>query len=185
VFDAWSGRLTVGTPQFRQWDGSVSIGGGATAIFPEAARGNGVSVQASLSVRPTPSLRAFGTVTWTRLNRASDGTEFARTVIPRLKMEFQPKRSLFFRVVGEYRAERRDALRASDGRVLFVGGNPAPSTLTNRLRMDWLASYEPTPGTVAFFGYGSTLETDEELSLRGLERRDDGFFVKLAYLFRR
>ncbi len=185
VFDAWSGRLTVGTPQFRQWDGSITLAGGATAIFPEAARGARRQVQASVTVRPSPSFRAFGTVTWTRLTRSSDATEFARTVIPRLKVEFQPKRSLFFRVVGEYRSERRDALRAADGRVLFIGGNPAPSSLTNRLRMDWLASYEPTPGTVAFFGYGSTLDTDQELSLRGLERRDDGFFVKLAYLFRR
>ncbi len=56
---------------------------------------------------------------------------------------------------------------------------------TDRLRMDWLVSYEPTPGTVAFLGYGSTLDGDQPLTLRDLRRINDGFFVKVAYLFRR
>ena len=51
--------------------------------------------------------------------------------------------------------------------------------------MDCLVSYEPTPGTVAFFGYGSSLETERMLSLSDLRRQGDGFFIKLAYLFRR
>jgi hypothetical protein len=51
--------------------------------------------------------------------------------------------------------------------------------------MDWLASLEPTPGTVAFLGYGSTLDGDQSLTLRNLQRLDDGFFLKIAYLFRR
>src|SRR5689334_20159874 len=35
---------------------------------------------------------------------------------------------------------------------------PARSRLTsNRLRADWLFSYQPNPGTVLFAGYGSTL----------------------------
>jgi hypothetical protein len=50
--------------------------------------------------------------------------------------------------------------------------------------MDWLASFEPTPGTVAFFGYGSTLNGRRALTFRDLARTDDAFFVKLAYLFR-
>jgi hypothetical protein len=51
--------------------------------------------------------------------------------------------------------------------------------------MDWLASYEPTPGTIAFIGYGSTLNGDRALTLRSLERVEDGIFVKVAYLFRK
>ena len=51
--------------------------------------------------------------------------------------------------------------------------------------MDWLVSYEPTPGTVAFFGYGSTLDGARPLSLHELRRVNDAFFVKVAYLFRR
>jgi hypothetical protein len=54
----------------------------------------------------------------------------------------------------------------------------------NGLRLDLLASFEPTPGTAAYLGYGSSLETDRELNLSRLERVSDGFFVKLAYRVR-
>jgi hypothetical protein len=50
--------------------------------------------------------------------------------------------------------------------------------------MDFLFSWQPTPGTVFFAGYGSTLAEPEALRLRGLSRLDDGFFVKFSYLFR-
>jgi hypothetical protein len=68
---------------------------------------------------------------------------------------------------------------------LFVGGVAQPTTEFNGFRLDLLASYEPTPGTVAFLGYGSSLESDEEFNWSRLERTTDGFFVKLAYLIRR
>jgi hypothetical protein len=38
---------------------------------------------------------------------------------------------------------------------------------------------------VAFLGYGSSLETDEEFDWSRLRRTSDGFFVKLAYQVRR
>lgn len=45
---------------------------------------------------------------------------------------------------------------------------------------------EPTPGTVAFFGYGTGLEQNPAVyGTRDFERSTDGFFVKLAYQFRR
>jgi hypothetical protein len=55
----------------------------------------------------------------------------------------------------------------------------------NGLRLDLLISYEPTPGTVAFFGYGSSLETDRTFGIADLRRTSDGFFLKLAYQLRR
>jgi hypothetical protein len=120
-----------------------------------------------------------------RLSRL-DGREFARTTIPRLKVEYQPRRSLFFRAIGEYRSERRVALTdPASGAPLFVAGAAQPATEFNGLRVDLLASFEPTPGTVAFLGYGSSLETDAEFNWSRLERRSDGFFVKLAYQIRR
>jgi hypothetical protein len=51
--------------------------------------------------------------------------------------------------------------------------------------MDWLASYQPTPGTVAFFGYGSGSAAPRADEFSDLRRNDDAFFVKLAYQFRR
>ena len=66
-----------------------------------------------------------------------------------------------------------------------MGGAEQPLREYNGLRVDLLASFEPTPGTVAFLGYGSSLETDEEFNWSRLRRRTDGFFVKLAYQIRR
>jgi hypothetical protein len=37
---------------------------------------------------------------------------------------------------------------------------------------------------VAFFGYGSSMETDGEFNLSRLSRVNDGFFLKLAYEYR-
>jgi hypothetical protein len=42
-----------------------------------------------------------------------------------------------------------------------------------------------TPFTVAFFGYGSSLVTDHTLSLSGMHRVNDGFFMKVAYQIRK
>jgi hypothetical protein len=38
---------------------------------------------------------------------------------------------------------------------------------------------------VAFLGYGTSLGTEDAFAFRRLERETDGFFVKLAYQFRR
>jgi hypothetical protein len=111
---------------------------------------------------------------------------YSRTVIPRLKVEYQPARALLFRVVSELRDERADSLRITGGStVLIIDGVPSAGTRDRRLRTDWLISYEPSPGTVAFLGYGSTLERPETDGLSRLRREQDGFFLKMAYQFRR
>ena len=133
------------------------------------------------------SIRVDATFTLSDIQRARDGSQFARTVLPRAKIEYQATRSLFFRVVGEYRAQRQDALYdPRTGALLYPGGLPSVPTRSGTLRVDYLVSYKPSPGTVAFFGYGSSLAapplTDRLWDVR---RESDGFFVKLAYLFRR
>lgn len=186
VFDQWSGSATIGTPTLRRFDASITTNLGRTPIFPEAAQGQVTAVRGTVNLRPTPGTRLSGAITWTKLARAADGSEFARTVIPRVKLEVQPNRALFFRLVAEYRSERQAALRdPATGNPIQINGVVAGATKRNRLRMDWLASYEPTPGTVAFLGYGSTLDGDRALTLRDIRRSDDAFFLKLAYLFRR
>ncbi|HSM35525.1 MAG TPA: DUF5916 domain-containing protein [Longimicrobiales bacterium] len=182
----YSVTLSASTPTFQQGDGSVSYGYGRTAIFAEGSQGTGTTYSAAANLRPTGSLRVELRTTVQRIERVRDGSEFSRTVIPRVKVEYQPTRALFFRTVAEYRSERRDALRAArSGAVLFVQGDPVPERETNGLRLDLLASYRPTPGTVAFLGYGTSMDTREGFGFDGLERRDDGFFLKLAYQLRR
>ncbi len=54
----------------------------------------------------------------------------------------------------------------------------------NRVRVDALFSYQPTPGTVFFAGYSSVLTEPRGLRFDPLRRTNDGFFVKASYLFR-
>ena len=108
-------------------------------------------------------------------------------------MEYQIARPMFFRVVGQYDAEQQAALY-DDSRTFDPIVRPLPyqpgvvaqdlGFSRNDLRVDWLFSYQPTPGTVMFAGYGGSYEGPEHLRFSGMERTDDGFFVKLSYLFR-
>lgn len=181
----FNGTLTVETPTLRLLKVESELTVGELPIFPEAAEGRDVRWTATMNVRPTTSVRVETIFTVSRITRQLDGTEFARTVIPRLKLEYQPRRSLFFRFVGEYRSQRRAALRqAVSGAPLAVGGVLSAADEVNTFRADWLASYEPTPGTAAYFGYGSSLEANRTLNFTDLSRTSDGFFAKLAYQFR-
>ena len=180
-FSGFTWQAQVTTPTWRRFQAVLQYRRGQVAIFQEATTGNGWLLTGEVDVRPVPTVRAALTGTIFRLDRL-DGSEFARSTIPRLKIEYQPQRELFFRAIGEYRSDRLAALEdPTTGAPLFVGGAAQPLTEFNGLRVDLLASYEPTPGTVAFLGYGSSLETDEEFNWSRLQRTTDGFFVKLAY----
>jgi len=183
----WTGSYSLTTPVFQRFNGSVSIGYGGTPIYAEASDGTQLRTTASLRLRPTASVRIEGSLAATHITRERDGSEYARSTIPRLKVEYQPRRSLFFRVVTEYRFERRDALfDPATGAPIYIGGAPAGPQESNGLRADLLLSFEPTPGTVVFVGYGATLAKDPLLyDTPSYTRTTDGFFVKLAYLFRR
>jgi hypothetical protein len=178
--------LTITTPTFRLIDATARVQRNRSAIFSEASEGTSTSITGGVSLRPNESLRIAATNTFQRITRTRDGSEFARAIIPRVKAEYQPTRALFFRTIAEYRSERRDRLEdARSGLPLTLSGNPVPATSLTGLRLDLLASYEPTPGTVAFLGYGTTLRADELLPDSDLVRMSDGFFLKLAYQFRR
>ncbi len=184
-FSGFTGTVKVTTPTWRQLDATVSYGRGRGAIFQEGTTARGWQLVGGVDLRPTSTIRITALGTVFRLFRL-DGSEFARSTIPRLKLEYQPNRALFFRVIGEYRSERRAALLdPASGDSLFVGGAAQPTTEFNGFRLDLLASFEPTPGTVAFLGYGSSLESDAEFNWSRLERVNDGFFLKLAYQVRR
>jgi hypothetical protein len=178
--------LSLETPTFQSFSASASAGLGEAPIFAESAEGHAVEFGASLTVRPVSSVRATGSINVLRLLRDRDDSEFARAIIPRLKVELQPTRAFFFRFIGEYRAERQATLRnAADGAPILVNGSGDTGRDDNFLRIDWLAAYEPTPGTAFYFGYGSTLQDGGALSFSGLRRNEDAFFLKAAYLIRR
>jgi hypothetical protein len=179
-------ELRGSTPTFRRFDGNASVEFGRVTIFPEGSEGNARSASAGIAIRPSEAVRINLSATYQRLLRDHDGSEFARTVIPRARIEFQPARAFFLRAITEYRAERRDGLRdARTGEPLGVGGIATQPFAANGMSIELLASYQPTPGTVAFLGYAASLVEDDPFAFTALSRTRDGLFLKLAYLLRR
>lgn len=185
VDNAYSVTFNISTPVYQVVDASANIAFGRQPIFDEASTGNVTTISLASNFRPLTPLRIQGLLAYQTITRDRDGSEFARTIIPRLKIEYQVTRPLFFRLVGEYRAERRDQLLSADqGLPLLIGGVAQPAVNTNTLRLDALISYQPTPGTVAFFGYGAGMNDGDAFAFQNLQRETDGFFVKFAYQFR-
>jgi len=182
LYNLWGGNVGFNTPN-RALTFSANVGAGHGAIFAEAAEGRGVNTFVGLTWKPTSGLRIDGQWVHSRLNRARDGSWFSTANIPRLKVEYQLNRDIFFRYVGQYVAEERDTLRdPRSGNPLIVPGNPQPRAPD--FRNDFLFSYKPTPGTVFFFGYGASLSEPNAFGFSNLRRTGDGFFLKASYLFR-
>jgi hypothetical protein len=182
---------TVNTPQWRQFSASAEILGGQDDNFDEWSSAWILYSTIALNWQPTERVRVNGRYVEQRVHRKSDGSLVSVTMVPRLKMEYQINRPMFFRFVGQYSSQKKDALR-DDSRT------EAPILIRNRngtfsqsvaqeggsFRADWLFSYQPNPGTVLFIGYGSSLAGENYFEPSGLERLNDGFFVKLSYLWR-
>ena len=143
--------------------------------------------------KPTDKLRVDARYQLQSFRRRTDDSIVGIRRIPRVKAEYQISRPIFVRVVGEYNSDWQDDLR-DDSRTnlpIYVR-NPATGdyqravkTYLRSFRADWLFSYQPTPGTVLFAGYGNTLaNVDEDPRRPRLQRTADGFFLKLSYLFR-
>lgn len=187
--------LQVQTPEFAQFSGNLFLLWGHDENFLEWASADLTLFNAGLDWRPTDKLRLSGTYQLQRVGRRTDGSTVNIQHIPRLKLEYQVSRPVFLRLVGEYASERQDALRdytRTEAPLLIfdpeVGDFVRATAFDHRsFRGDLLFSYQPNPGTVLFAGYGSTLRdpVDPHDPLRtGLRRSDDGFFLKMSYLFR-
>jgi hypothetical protein len=143
--------------------------------------------------KPTDQLRVDARYQLQSFRRRTDDSIVGIRRIPRVKAEYQISRPIFVRVVGEYNSDWQDDLR-DDSRTnlpIYIR-NPATGvyeralkTALKSFRADWLFSYQPTPGTVLFAGYGNTLANiDDDPRRARLQRTQDGFFLKLSYLFR-
>ena len=143
--------------------------------------------------KPTDKLRVDARYQLQSFRRRTDDSIVGIRRIPRLKVEYQISRPIFVRVVGEYNSDWQDDLR-DDSRTEPADLHPQRATgsydraskaYVKSFRADWLFSYQPTPGTVFFAGYGNTLANlDEDPRTARLRRTTDGFFLKLSYLFR-
>ena len=185
--------LNFDTPQIHGFDLNGFVIVGRDENFFEWSPANISFGRLGLAFRPTEKLRFDGSLAFRTYNRRTDGSRVGHTWIPRLKVEYQASRAVFVRVVGEYASDYRDDLRddSRTGAPVLIRGDDgvfqrslALRASTNDFRVDWLFSYQPTPGTVFFAGYGSSLVEDRSFRFRGLSRARDGFFVKLSYLLR-
>ena len=186
----WAGSLQ--TPNFQNLSLSASLLVGRDENFFEWANGHIILGNLDLAWRPTGRLRTELIYEHQQVIRPDDGSTVSRIRVPRLKIEYQVSRPIFFRFIGQYTSNETDALRddsRTNGAILIrdpVTGaftRTAP-TASNAFRVDWLFSYRPTPGTVAFLGYGSSLVEPSAFRFGPLSRVSDGFFAKLSYLFR-
>ena len=143
-------------------------------------------------IRPTQQLRIGATYLLIDHKRITDGTRVDRVRDPRLKVEYQLTRSVFVRLIGEYRASEVDALR-DDSRTnlpLLVkdpdSGRWVRAAALSSIGIsgNFLFSYTPVPGSVFYAGYGAQLSEPEAFAFRSVHRRNDAFFLKASYLFR-
>ncbi|MGH7711811.1 MAG: hypothetical protein ACREOG_11040, partial [Gemmatimonadaceae bacterium] len=181
--------LRLDTPEFERFSANLFYVFGRDENFFEWATADIAIGTAEVSWRPTDQVRINAQYQHQEYNRR-DHTTVGLRRIPRLKVEYQATRSVFVRVVGQYDSDWHDDLRddtRTNGALLQRQSDGSFVRLTsesnNALRVDWLFSWQPTPGTVFFAGYGATDVGAEPMRLRNLTRRDDGIFVKLSYLY--
>ncbi len=182
------GRIT--TPQYSLVTGRLSTILGRDVDFFETGTARRTDFTADADWRLSDQLRLTTSYLYSHYQRRRNGTTLSRANVPRLKLEYQLSRALFVRFVGQYDNRTRDAL--FDPRTdepLGIVRNGVVERLGEQtvrdIRVDWLVSYVPTPGTVVFAGYGASLYEPEAFRFRDLERVRDGVFVKLSYLLRR
>ncbi|MBV6522511.1 MAG: hypothetical protein MNPFHGCM_02659 [Gemmatimonadaceae bacterium] len=180
----------VTTPQYRLFSGRFSSIIGRDVDFFEAAPAHRTDLTADIDLRPSAKLRLTTSYLYSVYTRWRDNTTLSRASVPRIKVEYQVSRPLFLRFVGQYDSRTRDALRdpRTDLPIVTVRNgviSPAMEVTTHDLRVDWLVSFVPNPGTVVFAGYGASLTEPDAFRFHDMQRVRDGFFVKLSYLFRR
>jgi hypothetical protein len=183
--------VSLNTPEFSQFSGYVFFLWGQDENFYEWASANISWLDLTLAWRPTDKLRVSGEYHLQYVGRRTDGSTVNIWRSPRLKLEYQLSRPIFLRLVGEYTTERRDALRddTRTGAPILIFDPEVNRYVRTEpfgqrsFRGDFLFSYQPNPGTVLFAGYGSTLRDPTRLGRSSLQRAEDGFFLKLSYLF--
>ncbi len=175
--EAWAGnifhyrrvRINANAQLFR-WlnvEGELRIG---SAIFYDIENpflGKSDSIKLACTLQPSEKLSQE--ISWDRVvfNRASDGSHVYTLDILNAKTTYQFSKHFSARAIERYDSSRKQVL------------------------MDYLVSYEPVPGTVAYAGYGTLIErqgwTGTEFapgSNGRYETTHRGLFFKLSYLYR-
>lgn len=183
--------FTLNTPRVRGVSANIFHIWGKDENFAEWSSANIVYSTVGLLWRPSERLRVDANYSLQSFARRTDGSYVGIRRVPRVRVEYQATRTIFVRYVGEYATNYQDALR-DDSRtglpIVFIGPDGSYARVEGlrqrSFRNDWLFSYQPTPGTVLFAGYGSAMTNAADPRERTIRRTRDGFFAKLSYLFR-
>ncbi len=183
--------LSINTPRLYGVTTNLFVIWGKDENFFEWANANIVYGTLSVQWRPSERVRVDFDHNLQSFERRTDNSYVGIRRVPRLRLEYQATRSIFVRYVGEYATNYQDVLR-DDSRsnlplvLLAPDGTfePMGPVRQRSFRSDWLFSYQPTPGTVLFAGYGNTLATEDAALQRNLRRTRDGLFLKYSYLIR-
>jgi hypothetical protein len=169
-------QLQVESSYFKTADLGVELFVGATPIFAEGTRGVESGIGAEVALRPTRSLRVDGRLGYSVLHRASDDSRYSRAWCRGCAWSTSSRAPWPCADWRSTRSRRSTVLRAPDGGEYLREGEPfrvrrgnLPRYLEpqlNPLRLDLLLSYRPSPGTVAFLGYGREVTGRRGVPLR-------------------
>ena len=150
---------------------------------------NSFSGEARLNLYPTRSVSAEVGANWSRLTRRSDGVQHSTAIIPRAKLRYQFSRAFFLRSIFEYGSQESIALQDGAASLPLIGCvgedcSPRSGGSNHDFRVEGLLGYEPSPGTVFFFGYTRQMVDARAFGFEDVHPTEDGLFVKLSYRFR-
>ncbi len=184
--------VTVGSPAFRVAQFNAFLLWGRDENFFEWASGDLLWITASATLRPSEQARVILSYNHQQVNRPLDDSRVSLRIVPRARLEYQLSRAMQVRIISQYTLDIQDSLRDNSRTELpLVVRHPATGAFTRdlggrqgALRTDFLFTYLPTPGTLVYLGYGASHEEPDRDGRRQLRRTEDGFFLKLSYLFR-
>ena len=182
--------MELSTPQLDRISGKIKYGFGRDPNYDEWAPGDISLIESIIKWNPTDQIRMMIRYNQQQNFRPSDGSLVSESRTPRIKMEYQITPTIFLRGVVQYTSRYRDTLRDNSRTELpiyFKDSNgdfvAASSVETNNIEADFLFSYRPMPGTLVFIGYGSALTEPRRFRFDSVQRKSDGFFMKVSYLF--
>ncbi len=155
-------------------------------LFVEGSKGWETQLSPSVQLTPNEAWRIDLSHAWSHLTRSSDDSDFSTVHISRVRVQRQFGRSVFARLLVQYDLERREALRhPMTGQAVLINGELQDRRERGDFQGQFLVSYEPSPGTIFFVGYSRLMDGPYGYRLGQKDIVNDGFFVKLSYLFRR
>jgi hypothetical protein len=174
--EAWAGKQfdirqiqLMGGAQILRWLNFFSYVNFSRSIYYDPAEpfsGTSRNIHIDCKIQPTPKLSQTLSYDHVLFNRMSDGRRIYTVDIINAKTTYQFNKHLSVRAIERYDSSRKNVL------------------------MDYLMSYEPVPGTVAYAGYGTLMDKQnwdgsqfvrENGSFLNTQR---SLFFKLSYLYR-